>query len=110
LCAAELWPDADPPSPPAVGTAVLLRGDAPGDGVAGRIYEALGYVPLRDLVDPEIAVRADELEAIGAEIAARGVAAHVVAKRLGITDALAAALSSGLRRSLRESRGRGSRR
>jgi ATP-dependent RNA helicase SUPV3L1/SUV3 len=110
LCAAELWPETDPPSPPAVGTAVLLRADAGGGGVAGRIYEALGYVPLRELVDPEIAVRADELEAIGAEIAGRGPSPHAVAKRLGVSDALAGALISGLRRSLRESGRRGSRR
>jgi ATP-dependent RNA helicase SUPV3L1/SUV3 len=104
LCAAELWPDADPPIPPAVGTAVVER-----SGGSDRIYEALGYVPLGDLIDPEIAVRADELEAIGAEIA-RGASPHAVAKRLGVSEGLALALIGGLRRSLRESRGRGSRR
>ena len=107
LCAAELWPEIDPPSPPASGAVVLGAVDQ----VPDRIYEALGYVPLGPEVAPWIAVRADELEAIAHEIR-RGLGAAAVGKRLGVEPPLAAALVSALRGPGRakESRDRGSRR
>jgi ATP-dependent RNA helicase SUPV3L1/SUV3 len=91
LCAAELWPVG---SPPASGAAAIPLHPA----IPERIYEALGY-----LLAGELAVRADELEAIDHEIR-RGVPAHVVAERLDIAPAHAAAVIATVRAARREKR------
>jgi ATP-dependent RNA helicase SUPV3L1/SUV3 len=88
LTTAELWPEGDPPAPPPPGT-VFLRLD---DITPARLYEALGYVPIAEFV----AVRADELEAIGKEVN-RGASAEVVSARLGLAPAEAVVLIGALR-------------
>ncbi len=77
LCTAELWPALDPPAPmgdPGIEMVVPLLPEIP-----PRIYPALGFLP----AGPNLAVRADELEAIAAEIA-RGASLQSVAVRLGL--------------------------
>jgi ATP-dependent RNA helicase SUPV3L1/SUV3 len=85
LCAAELWPAG---SPPPIGPATIDL-DA---GIPDRIYEALGYLPVGDT----LAVRADELEAIDHDIR-RGAPARVVAERLEVDPAQAAAVIATVR-------------
>jgi ATP-dependent RNA helicase SUPV3L1/SUV3 len=92
LCAAELWPERppaalEPAAPAPVRVPVVPE-------VPPRIYEALGYPVIGDL-----AVRADQLEQLGRDVG-RGAPPRVIARRLGLPAAAAAAFSDCLRRAL----------
>jgi hypothetical protein len=102
LCAAALWPERLPDDAGAPGQALWIP---VGDG-GPRLYEALGYPPLRD---SPIALRADHLERLGRELG-RGPPPPVVSRWLGTTPAETSALVASVRAALDDAPRRGRRR